>query len=289
MQIPAGPPFPLHRRPASNPCMTRREIEKVPGKGGDTIRPKPPLSRLALAGFVVSVVAVAAAAGSGLGTRAGWWEFQEGFRFLRWGAYFGAAGAAISAAGVAVARSGSRRRGFLLGIGGILLGAAASGVPGNWYRMVKEVPRIHDITTDTENPPKFVSILPLRKDASNPAVYGGPEIAAKQHAAYPDIRPLTIGISPSRAYEAALAASRRMKWQIVEGNPSEGRIEAVATTRWFGFKDDVVIRISPAANGGSVLDVRSVSRVGVSDLGTNASRIRTFLKTFSNAAMAGSP
>jgi uncharacterized protein (DUF1499 family) len=145
---------------------------------------------------------------------------------------------------------------------------------------------IHDITTDTENPPDFVAILPLRRD-SNPAEYGGPEIAAKQHAAYPDIRPLAVGISPSRAYEAALATAVAMKWQIVQGSPSERRIEAVATTRWFGFKDDIVIRISPAANGGSVLDIRSASRVGLSDLGTNARRIRTFLKTFSNAAMAG--
>jgi len=157
-----------------------------------------------------------------------------------------------------------------------------------WYRMAKAVLMIHDITTDTENPPEFVSILPLRKDASNPAEYGGPEIAAKQHAAYPDIRPLTVGISPSRGYEAALATARRMNWRIVDGNPSERRIEAVATTRWFGFRDDIVIRISPAPNGGSVLDIRSVSRVGLSDIGTNARRIRTFLKTFSVAAKAGS-
>lgn len=257
-------------------------------RGSIPIGPKSPLSRLALAGFVISVIAVAAAAGAGLGTRAGWWDFREGFRFLNWGAYFGAAGTAISVAGGIFARPGSRRRGFLLAIAGIVLGATAFGVPGNWYRMAKVVPMIHDITTDTENPPKFVSILPLRKDAPNPAEYGGPEIAAKQHAAYPDIRPLTVGISPSRAYETALSTARRMNWQIVEGNPSERRIEAVATTRWFGFKDDIVIRISPAANGGSVLDIRSVSRVGLSDIGTNARRIRTFLKTFSNAAKAGS-
>jgi uncharacterized protein (DUF1499 family) len=238
--------------------------------------------------MVISVIAVAAAAAGGLGTRAGWWDFREGFRFLRWGAYLGAAGTAIAIAGGIIARPGGRRRGFLLAIAGIVLGGAAFGVPGNWYRMAKAVPMIHDITTDTENPPKFVSILPLRKDAPNPAEYGGPEIAAKQHAAYPDIRPLTAGISPSRAYEAALATAGRMNWRIVEGNPSERRIEAVATTRWFGFKDDIVIRISPAANGGSVLDIRSVSRVGLSDIGTNARRIRTFLKTFSDAAKTGS-
>ena len=249
------------------------------------IGPKPPLSRLALAGFVMSAIAVAAAAGAGLGTRSGWWNFREGFRFLRWGAYFGAAGTAISAAGGIFARPGTRRRGFLLAIAGIVLGAAAFGVPGNWYRMAKAVPMIHDITTDTENLLEFVSILPLRKDASNPAEYGGPEIAAKQHAAYPDIRPLPVGISQgirSRSNgQADQLAARR-------GNPSERRIEAVATTRWFGFKDYIAIRISPAASGGSVLDIRSVSRVGLSDIGTNARRIRTFLKTFSGEAMAGS-
>ncbi len=71
-----------------------------------------------------------------------------------------------------------------------------------------------------------------------------------------------------------------MGWKIVDENPAEGRIEATATTRWFGFKDDVVLRIAPAADGGSRLDIRSVSRVGLSDVGTNARRIRSFLKKF---------
>src|SRR5512134_422964 len=132
--------------------MTRMD----PGKAEDPIGSNPPLSRLALAGFVVSVVAVAAAAGAGIGTRAGWWDFREGFRFLRWGAYFGAVGTAISAAGGIVARPGSRRRGFLPATLGIILGVAAFGIPGNWNRMAKGVPMINDITTDTENPPKFV-------------------------------------------------------------------------------------------------------------------------------------
>jgi len=249
----------------------------TPDKGVHT---KPPLSRLALMGFVLSVLAVAAAAGAALGTRSGWWDFRVGFQVLRWGAYFGAVGTAISAVGGGVARPGGRRRGFPLAIAGIVLGAAAFAVPANWYRMAKGVPMIHDITTDTENPPKFVSILPLRKDASNPAEYGGPGIAAKQRAAYPDIRPLEIGIPTAKAYEKALATARQMGWQIVEGDPLEGRIEATATTRWFGFKDDVVIRIMPTSSNGCRLDIRSVSRVGKSDIGTNARRIRTFLKKF---------
>ncbi len=163
---------------------------------------------------------------------------------------------------------------------GIVLGALAFGVPGNWYRIAKEVPMIHDITTDTENPPVFVSALALRKNAPNSAVYGGPEIAARQHAAYPDIRPLVSDLPPARAFERSLSVARQMGWNIVDENPAEGRIEATATTRWFGFKDDVVLRIAPAAGAGSRVDIRSVSRVGRSDVGTNARRIRAFLRKF---------
>jgi uncharacterized protein (DUF1499 family) len=68
-----------------------------------------------------------------------------------------------------------------------------------------------------------------------------------------------------------------MGWQIVDANASEGRIEATDTTFWFGFKDDIVIRVA-ATSGGSRIDVRSVSRVGRSDVGTNAKRIRCYLK-----------
>jgi uncharacterized protein (DUF1499 family) len=237
---------------------------------------------VAALGLSFSVVAIAAAMGAGVGTRLGWWNFREGFKILNWAAYFGIAGLAVSLGGAIFTRPGSGRPGFPLAVAGIVLGALAFGVPGNWYRVAKQVPRIHDITTDTENPPVFVSVLPLRKDAPNSAEYGGPEIAAKQRAAYPDIRPVEVGVRPMLVYESALDIARRMGWQIVDGNPPEGRIEATATTRWFGFKDDVVIRIVPAAGSGSRLDIRSVSRVGISDVGTNACRIRAFLKKFAD-------
>ena len=67
-----------------------------------------------------------------------------------------------------------------------------------------------------------------------------------------------------------------MGWHIVAAKSEEGRIEATATTLWFGFKDDVVIRIMPTA-AGSRLDIRSKSRVGLSDVGVNAARIREFV------------
>jgi uncharacterized protein (DUF1499 family) len=135
---------------------------------------------------------------------------------------------------------------------------------------------IHDITTDTETPPVFVAILPLRAGAPNTAEYGGPEIAAQQRAGYPDLGPLTLPVPTAQAFTRALTVAREMGWEIVASEANEGRIEATATTFWFGFKDDVVIRVTPSGSG-SRIDVRSVSRVGRSDVGTNAKRITDYL------------
>lgn len=251
--------------------------------------PKDVPAKVALAGLILSLLAAAAAIGAGAGSRLGWWHFRQGFEILRWAAYTGMTGVVLSAAGAVLSRRGGERPGFILALAGIAVGALTFGVPANAYRTARQVPAIHDITTDTENPPKFVSILPLRKDAPNPAEYGGPEIAEKQRSAYPDIRPIVTGVPPVQAYETALAAAGRMGWEMIDGNRAEGRIEAVATTRLFGFKDDVVIRIVPAENGGSRIDIRSVSRVGRSDVGANACRIREFAKIFTASKRTDSP
>ncbi len=134
---------------------------------------------------------------------------------------------------------------------------------------------IHDITTDTLNPPAFVALLETRRKCPNGADYGGPDVAAAQRTAYPDIRTRELAFPSDIAFQKALEAARKMGWEIVDANASEGRIEATATTFLFRFKDDVVIRITPAG-AASRIDIRSVSRVGKSDLGANARRIRRF-------------
>ena len=98
----------------------------------------------------------------------------------------------------------------------------------------------------------------------------------QQRAGYPDLGPLVLQAPPQQAFARALAAARDMGWEVVATEPGDGRIEATTTTFWFGFKDDVVVRVTPA-DGGSRIDVRSVSRVGRSDVGTNAKRIKTYL------------
>ncbi len=126
------------------------------------------------------------------------------------------------------------------------------------------------------DPPQFLKVLPLRAGAPNPATYGGPEVAAAQKSAYADIQPQDFSQAPAETFALALAKAREMGWEIVDADAANSRIEATATTLWFGFKDDVVIRIT-AVGSGSRLDVRSVSRVGRSDVGANAARIRAFL------------
>jgi uncharacterized protein (DUF1499 family) len=155
--------------------------------------------------------------------------------------------------------------------------AIAVGLPWMFMQRARSAPPIHDITTDPSDPPAFVAVLPLRVGASNPATYGGPEVAAQQARAYPDIRPSRLAVPPGAAFARALAAARAMGWDIVAADTGAGRIEATATTRWFGFKDDVVVRVRPDG-AGSRVDVRSASRVGKGDVGTNARRVRAYLE-----------
>lgn len=136
---------------------------------------------------------------------------------------------------------------------------------------------IHDITTDMNDPPAFVDVLPLRAGASNSGIYGGSAVAALQLAAYPDIVPADLAMTPAAAFAKSHTIASKMGWALVSVDSSSGRIEATATTRWFRFKDDVVIRVRPR-EGGSRVDLRSVSRIGKSDWGKNAARIRDFIK-----------
>ena len=161
----------------------------------------------------------------------------------------------------------------------IVAGLGAAAVPLGLQRLARAVPPIHDITTDTDDPPPFEVVLAARRatGATNTADYGGPEIASAQKAAYPEVKPLVLSDPPPRAFERALDAVRAMGWEVADVDPRRGRIEATDTTRWFAFKDDVVVRVRPEG-AGSRVDVRSLSRVGKSDVGTNARRIRGFLQ-----------
>jgi uncharacterized protein (DUF1499 family) len=174
---------------------------------------------------------------------------------------------------VGLARSGSKG----MAVAGVVLGLIAAGLPAKGIYTAMHSP-IHDVSTDTANPPQFVAVMPLRAaaKAANSTDYDA-KTAQLQKETYPDIGPLHLDLPPSQALDRTLAAARSMGWEIVASDPAQGRIEATATTFWFGFKDDIVVRLA-AEGTGSRVDVRSLSRIGSSDVGANAQRIRAYLQ-----------
>lgn len=143
------------------------------------------------------------------------------------------------------------------------------------------VPRIHDISTDTVTPPEFIAAQQERLATENTLVYGGEELAALQLKAYPHIQPYQSASDAQQTFTKSLQTAQKLGWRVIREDAEAGVIEAVEETKVFGFKDDVIIRITPLSTGSRV-DVRSVSRVGVSDLGANAKRIQRYLQALEN-------
>ena len=231
---------------------------------------------VAVLGLLLGVVAALAVTLPGLLYHHGQIDLRSAFGAIRLGALVGIAAILVSLVGVVLALRAGPHRHLLYAALGLLLGIAAFVPPWLLARRAGSLPAIHDISTDTVNPPSFVAVLPLRENAPNSPVYGGAEVAAKQHAAYPDIQPLQSSLTPAALLDAAHKVALAMDWQIVAEQADAGRLEATATTAWFGFKDDVVIRVHQEGNG-SRLDIRSESRLGGSDIGANATRIREFM------------
>jgi uncharacterized protein (DUF1499 family) len=213
---------------------------------------------------------------AGLGYRWGWWHFGTGIQIMRWSATTDLAAVVLTLAAAMFALKYGTRRAVAASVAGLVLSLVVAGPPLYYWRTAERVPRIHDISTDTGNPPRYVAVLPLRKGAQNAADYSA-DVASQQKQAYPDIAPAMLDVPPAEAFARAERAARAMGWEIVAVAPGDLRIEATDTTLLFNFKDDIVIRVA-AAGSGSRVDVRSLSRVGKSDLGVNANRIRKFLR-----------
>ncbi len=141
------------------------------------------------------------------------------------------------------------------------------------------VPSIHNISTDTVNPPAFDKVVALRNEGHNPLEYDTDTLAEVQKAAYPKVKTLTTDLSVQEAHARAKSVVESMGLELVNSDASQGIIEATETTAIWGFKDDMVVRIT-AIDGKAAVDVRSVSRIGRSDLGANAKRIEKFLAKF---------
>ncbi len=182
------------------------------------------------------------------------------------------------------------RKGFLVSALALLLGAAGLAHGAKIKKTAAALPFIHDITTDTQDVPSFTEVILSERakvEGVNTVEYIGkkdkPEgtlvsVLQSQAEAYADIRPLILEDDPAVVFGQAKAAVKQLGWTLKSENVEGGILEATDTTFWYGFKDDVVIRIRPSEGGGSVVDIRSISRVGKSDIGANAARIRKFLQ-----------
>ena len=247
------------------------------------------MSRIAIfagtLGFWLSVAGVAGIILSPLGFRLGLWDVPFALReLLKYATYAALAGLALCIVGLILAKLATPPISVGRAVAGLIISGLFAGYVIVQFNKVQSLPYIHDITTDTTNPPAFVALADARKAAPNGLDYKGTEIAEKQKQAYPDIVPLPSSLSSAELFVKAEAAARAASWDIAAADVQAGRIEATVTSLIYGFKDDMVIRITPAA-GGSQLDMRSMSRMGSSDVGMNAKRIREFVASLKAAGV----
>ncbi len=238
-----------------------------------------PISRIALLGFGVAILGAVVMMAAAFGYRLGLWSY--GFALLTltdYAAYAAFAGGAISLIGLGRSLPG-KVPGMVLSLIGVVVGGYSCHTIYQQWVTVKSVPFIHDITTDTVNPPAFIAVVAAREaEGANPHDYAGDPIARQQECGYPDLTSLLAEADPETAYDRALEVAESMEWEIVAADRALGRIEATDTSTWYGFKDDIVVRVLAAdGDAGSRVDVRSLSRVGRSDVGVNAARIRAYL------------
>ena len=225
--------------------------------------------------LLAAVVALALLLVGGPGTRLELWDFSFGFRLMRFALYAGIVAGLLAI--VMLLIPATRKNSAAVLTISLIVGLAVTAFPLQLRSTAQSLPFIHDVTTDTSNPPRFIRVLPLRADAPNPPDYAGEDVARQQREGYPDIESQFYPEPVDQVFAAALSVAMDQGWEIVAEEPGNGRIEATATTFWYGFKDDIVIRIQ-AANEGSQFDMRSKSRVGSSDIGANAKRIRGFIR-----------
>lgn len=238
---------------------------------------KPLPSALLNLGLVVAVLCLLGAIFGALGSRFGWWDFSLGFTILRYSVYAAGAAAGLAVLSGIVAMVGGesvRLTHFLV----LAIAAVVFGVPYQARTEFRKLPTIADATTDFINAPEFVDLVPVREQtAKNPLEFRGGETIERQEASFPELKTLRTNKSPADVVAAAQSIAEAEGWEVVAAKPDEGRLEATATTFWFGFKDDIVVRAVRGDGGETLVDARSASRVGFLDGGANAKRVETLI------------
>jgi uncharacterized protein (DUF1499 family) len=235
---------------------------------------------IALLGLVLAVGSLLMLAAGPVGWRVGWWGYRIAFTTLMPYAFYGGLAAMLVSALGLIAGLGRIARREIISAGvGLILGGVAAYFPWHASEARGVFPPMHDITTDFSDLPSFDFATEMRAaEHGAPAAYPGQSTAAMQQKFYPGIAPAILDIPPAEAFDRALAAVKTKGWTIVKSDPADGIVDAYDRSFWFGFTDDIAIRVTRAANGSRV-DIRSGSRQGRGDFGVNAARVRGFLAT----------
>ena len=239
-----------------------------------------------LATLIFGVGAVAVALVASLGAGQGAWHFGSAFTVLRYAFYTAIAGAVLGLIGLFLARRARKAKLMLPNLIAIVLALSFVLYLGSQVRTARSVPAIHDVATDLEDLPQFKTLkvradnlekVPDMDRAELKAL--GPEARWKaiHREAYEDLRTIRVPMNVEDTIRRAEQLARDRGWEVAQADPQMGTLEATDTTLFFRFKDDVVLRARPAPGGGTLVDMRSISRVGGSDVGVNAKRVRAFL------------
>lgn len=235
-----------------------------------------PLTRLlGLIAALLGLASLVLLATAVWGFRAGGWPWPQAYDLSGWAVWSAAAGVLAALAGLIVWLR--RRKGGLAAILlGLVLSLPVTGLGAAFELAARTTPPINDISTDVKDPPVFwFTVTPTDYPAANAEI---------QRAAYPQLRPVDLPLSFDEAFAAALALIEDRGWEVLSADPAESQIEAIATSRLFGFEDEVAVRIAETDNGVRI-DMRSRSRLGQIDRGANARRIEAYLAELETRAL----
>ena len=240
--------------------------------------------RLSWLALILSAGGLVAALVAAVGSGSGAWPFGTGLGILRYAFYAAIAGGVLAIIAFFLSRRSGARTGRL-NLAALLVALLFAGYLISHVATARSVPAIHDSSTNLADMPQFTTLKVRPDNLAKIPDLDRAELAAMDpldrwktihREAYGDLRSVRMPQDVATTTRRAEALARERGWEIARADPGSGVVEATATTLFFRFKDDVVVRVRPA-RGGSIVDMRSISRVGGSDIGVNAARIRSFL------------
>lgn len=253
------------------------------------------VERLSWLGLILAVGGILVALIAAIGHGQGWWHYTTAFFVLRL-AFFAAIAGGLMALLALLMRIRDRRRNVTAAaVAALVLAALFVSYIGVQARTARMVPPIHDVTTNLEDMPQFYRLKVRDDNLDNVPNMGRGDLDQMppedrwmtiHREAYGDLRTVHVPWGPGQTVQVAADMARERDWDFATINPDAGIMEATATSRFFRFKDDIVLRARRSPQGGSDVDMRSISRVGVSDIGVNAKRIRSFLRELQQKAAA---